>query len=461
MDTVYKETTSFTRRTEPPDPTAERRFWHSDESDSEDQSDAAIQSEETKQQRKSSGKKGKTKPSRQLDGTMESALRRYGLRSEDANNSLVKRNTRIGKSKSDKHAGLKQGMHPYRLDKENKPAAVNRSADANVQNYAWADVNGDDAMQQAEASPGTDSRVYGTNVCMQVPENENPSSTHQVAEGHTEISKTEDLGHVMVNMEYAGDSILAGMSGVGDIQELEMGEEEEISSDQSNKSKSFTAITANSSDINQKIMQNLNNDNVTPDAIVVLNNWNMLNAKASEARIEVNVEEYKQSYESAITLLRKDEIVYTCNFFEKSTILIESLVEWLGNLQDQERAAKRRYAHTQGPNGLMVASLEGQTSMDTTNHKKKKNKSSTEKPRRSDGKGENVVEVEKPNDIPCKQKRKNYKIWSSKNRKPEKNLSHRRVFFSSQIALPKVISYPLGLSRFHSGSSEKKANKEN
>ncbi|KAI3820197.1 hypothetical protein L1987_14056 [Smallanthus sonchifolius] len=420
MDTVYKETTSFTRRTEPPDPTAESRFWHSDESDSEDQSDAAVQNEGKKQHRKSSGKKGKTNTSRQLDGTMES---------------------RLGKSKSDKHAGLKQVTHPYRLDKENKPAAVNRSVDTNVQNCAWADVNVDDAMQQADASPGTDSRVYLTNVCMQVPENESPSSTHQVVEGHAKISKTEDLGHVMVNMEYAGDSILASMSSVGDIQELEMGEEEEISSDQSNKSKSFTAINANSSDINHIIMQNLHTENVTSDTIVVLNDWTMLNAKASEfmwkevwnreedsecekliwnnivlaskkARLEVNVEEHKQSYESAITLLRKDEIAYPCNFFEKSTTLIESLVEWLGNLLDQERAVgmKRKYAHTQGPTGLMVASKEGQTSMEATHQKKKKNKSSKAKPRQSDGKGENLVEVEKLNDI-----------WSSKNRKPEKN----------------------------------------
>ncbi|KAI3756885.1 hypothetical protein L1987_56709 [Smallanthus sonchifolius] len=497
MGTVHKETKSSSRRTEPPDPVTESRFWQSDESDTEEQLDAAVQDEGTERNKKAASKKGKNNPSRLLDGTMETALRRYGLRSDDSSSNLVQRNNKLRKSKSNKLEGLKQAAHPYRLDKENKPAAVNRYTEDDLQRLtnssqgrAWDDVTDEDAMQHGENYPGNDSIGQLTNVCMQVHENEGPHGDDPVEESNAKLCVTEDLGPVMVNTEYAGDSVLASLLGAGKVQELEMGEEEEISSDQSNKSRSFTTGNVNSNDINPMSMQNLQNENEVPDTIIVSDAWMVFNEKPTEinwtekwsrtddldsenmswndlvlaiqrAGQEVNKEERMRSYESAVNLMRKDDHGNSCNFFEESMTMVESLAEWIGSLKvhDLVVGKKRKSISDQRPSGLDNASGVCQKEKEISYQQKKKHKRDKGKKKKSDGIGATLQDAETLNDTNVKQSRKKYKIWFSKNRKPEKNLSTRKVFFSSEVTLPKVVSQPLGFSGFNSGTCKEKVDK--
>ncbi|KAI3809581.1 hypothetical protein L1987_19176 [Smallanthus sonchifolius] len=492
MDAAHKETSSFNRRTEPPDPTVVSRFWQSDESDSENHPDMAVPNEDQNRHRQSAGKKGKINPSHQLDGTMESALRRYGLRSDDTNCNLVKRNTRIQKSKSSKQEGRKQATHPYRLDKENKPDAVNRPVDSNVQNCAWTGVHADDAMQQDHTNPGIDHLAIITNVCMQVPESGVATDKHPIEEDLTDASRMEDFGPVLVNMEYAGDSILASLSGVGDVQDLELGEEEEISSDQIDKSRSFTDGKINSNDIQHLSMDSLPMEIATSDNIGVLNDWIVFNAKPSEimwkvswdtvgdpecdsliwnriiqaskkAGITLNDEEHKQGYESVITLLRNNENNSPCNFFEQYPTIMNQLAKWIEILLTPEHAVgmKRKSAPTQGQTMVATENMEAQLDIGTNHQKKRKKRLKSHKAmqQKLDGGKEAAEEAENTNATQAKQRRKKYKIWYSKNRKPEKNLSKRKFLFNSNIALPKVITQPLGLAGFQCGTSKVKETK--
>ncbi|KAI3787675.1 hypothetical protein L1987_42305 [Smallanthus sonchifolius] len=409
MDAAHKETSSFNRRTEPPDPTVVSRFWQSDESDSENHPDMAVPNEDQNRHRQSAGKKGKINPSHQLDGMMESALRRYGLRSDDTNCNLVKRNTRIQKSKSSKQEGRKQATHPYRLDKENKPDAVNRPVDSNVQNCAWTGVHADDAMQQDHTNPGIDHLAIITNVCMQVPESGVATDKHPIEEDLTDASRMEDFGPVLVNMEYA-----VSWDTVGDPE---------------------------------------------CDSLI----WNRIIQASKKAGITLNDEEHKQGYESVITLLRNNENNSPCNFFEQYPTIMNQLAKWIEILLTPEHAVgmKRKSAPTQGQTMVATENMEAQLDIGTNHQKKRKKRLKSHKAmqQKLDGGKEAAEEAENTNATQAKQRRKKYKIWYSKNRKPEKNLSKRKFLFNSNIALPKVITQPLGLAGFQCGTSKVKETK--
>ncbi|KAI3783233.1 hypothetical protein L1987_42309 [Smallanthus sonchifolius] len=362
-----------------------------------------------------------------------------------------------------------------------------------MQACAWTGVAADDTMQQDTSIPGTDDLVPMTNVCMQVPENGVSIGNQTMQEGHAESSRMEEFGPVMVNMQYAGDSILASLSGNGGMHELEIGEEEEISSDQCNKSKSFTADNINSKDIHHINIEPLNMEIATLDIVVDLNDWIIFNATPSKIlweepwskeedpgyenstwnkivqaskneSVEVNNEEYKQCYDLATSLLRNNENAPTCKFLDQYPSILEQLVKWVGTLLNPEHVVgmKRKSAPIQGQMVVATANTEAHLEIGTVHRKKKEKKSKNHKAmhQKSDGKGETEVDAEKMNDPPSKQPRKKYKIWSSKNRKPEKNLSKRKFLFNSNIVLPKVLSQPLGLAGFHCGTLKAKANKD-
>ncbi|KAI3777939.1 hypothetical protein L1987_47742 [Smallanthus sonchifolius] len=76
------QTINASRKVDPPDPGVEGKFWETNDS-----SDDAGEDKEQNQikgvtSKKSGPRKGKSKPSSLLDGTLESALRRYSLRSD-------------------------------------------------------------------------------------------------------------------------------------------------------------------------------------------------------------------------------------------------------------------------------------------------------------------------------------------------------------------------------------------
>ncbi|KAI3677386.1 hypothetical protein L1987_87026 [Smallanthus sonchifolius] len=123
METVSKETINESFKVNPPDPGADGKFWETEDSsaDSDDDEEQNLINESMK----CGSRKRKSKPSSLLDGTLESALRRYSLRSDAGGSTAAQKKHQNKKSKTTKkELGLHAGARS-RMDKENDPSKVN------------------------------------------------------------------------------------------------------------------------------------------------------------------------------------------------------------------------------------------------------------------------------------------------------------------------------------------------
>ncbi|KAI3805712.1 hypothetical protein L1987_28330 [Smallanthus sonchifolius] len=215
-------------RSEPPDSNTDGKFWQSEDSEDEGSNDDRG----TELLRRRSRQKGRDKPSNYLDGTMETAMRRYGLRSAgtyagkinqssiDVTPSMQKRGKEPGKES--RHITGKENF----LDCMNQIAVLKSDLKDNTGNDPMmAGTDSSPPMQEINHTFGA-----GLDVTMQ-----NSESLHGTIEkgmidnggSNMEIMESGLLERdVMMNMEYAGDSILNGLS-CGDSREEDQKVEEE------------------------------------------------------------------------------------------------------------------------------------------------------------------------------------------------------------------------------------------
>ncbi|KAI3727427.1 hypothetical protein L1987_67241 [Smallanthus sonchifolius] len=217
-DTLIFETVLPSRRSEPPDPNTEGKFWQSEGSDDEGSNDERIM----EHSRMPSRQKSRDKPSNFLDGTIETALRRYGLRSAGSNvgisNTLTNGVTtcmqRRGKD-SGKEARIPSG-------KENIPDCANHALVLDFD--PKAPCESDPIVVRMDIAPPpmqeeNNNFCTGQDVTMQNSEPLHESIEIGMNDGQDNILQRSEAGlmegGVMMNMEYAGDSILNDFSGGG------------------------------------------------------------------------------------------------------------------------------------------------------------------------------------------------------------------------------------------------------
>ncbi|KAI3755460.1 hypothetical protein L1987_55261 [Smallanthus sonchifolius] len=232
------------RRSEPPDPNTDGKFWQSEGSEDEGSNDERNMEQSCRRSRQ----KSRDKPSNFLDGTMETALRRYGLRSAGSNVGISNPST-TGVTTSMQKRGKDSGKESrIPSGKENIPERVNH---ASVLDYDPTFPLGSDSLVVGmDTNPSM--HEENNNVCVgQDVTMQNSDPLHVNSEtgmNDSEGSNVQQLeaglleGSVMLNMEYAGDSILNEFS-CGDSHEdngnMDDEDDPEVSSDQSTKQKRF------------------------------------------------------------------------------------------------------------------------------------------------------------------------------------------------------------------------------
>ncbi|KAI3802811.1 hypothetical protein L1987_30954 [Smallanthus sonchifolius] len=227
---------------DPPDPNTDGKFWQSEGSEDEGSNDDG----KTDLIRQRSRQKGRDKPSNHLDGTMETTMCRYGLRSAGANAGISNQSTN-GMSAS-MHKWGKESRHP--IGKENIPGWVNQVTVSEFETNE--NSRSEPLLVDMDTTLSMQEENHKISVALDVTMQSYESMHVNIADGAINSGRNNLMseeyglveGGVMMNMEYAGDSKLNGLS-CGDTHEASQNAEEEgdqeVSSDQSTKLKSFVS----------------------------------------------------------------------------------------------------------------------------------------------------------------------------------------------------------------------------
>ncbi|KAI3675002.1 hypothetical protein L1987_84582 [Smallanthus sonchifolius] len=404
---------------------AEGKFWETNAS-----SEGSGDDEEHKQikgvtSRKSGPRKGKSKPSSFLDGTLESALRRYSRRSDAGGPTATYQNHHNKKSKDSKkdmrlHAETRSG-----LDKENDPSRVNF-------------LNDDDMIWK---------------------NNQNVVEDHD--ETYASMHNPDDGCGVnqVLNRELCLDTSL------------------EVNSDQSNKTKTFCSGSDEEGvRITLACMQSLNDVQtlsawekwqIHPHKIDWPNVWGateivgddpmggdmLLTLRTMEVE-DVSTEHIKD----LCSLYRSHPANNDCgaggSFFDDNNILLGILHKWGESLQQirHEDVIEPALGLNSGEVGLDIQSDPEEEIV----HKKRKKKNQKGGGKKSKRMIEEEVRQEDHimDGSNGGMNRKKYKIWSSRNRKPEKNLPLTKHFFRGGSIPPS--QQLLGFPEFRVGKEGKR-----
>ncbi|KAI3724759.1 hypothetical protein L1987_64524 [Smallanthus sonchifolius] len=256
---------------------------------------------------------------------------------------------------------------------------------------------------------------------------------------------------VVMNKEYSGHSILDNISQAED-QHMEaidgLGDEQEVNSDQSNKSRSLISTHNNESILLPSVhMQNLElelgmNDweKFVANPVQILwpevwgelsnnevssNTWNDRSQNAKYLRKDVDVDVLVSIHNLFNLIPAGNEIGICLNLFSGNERFVEEFKSWLESIT---------------PGKLLVGEEEKsdcEEGVGSIKRKKRSKKGGKKKHRKS---AKNVIGLEGIHQEERREgaSRKKYKIWSSKNRKPEKNLSLKKVTFTSVGTLAPV-----------------------
>ncbi|KAI3693490.1 hypothetical protein L1987_76433 [Smallanthus sonchifolius] len=183
--------------------------------------------------------------------------------------------------------------------------------------------------------------------------------------------------------------------------------------------------------------------------------WNQVLDRAKEAWngiIPIENHEGYQRLRHALSLQAGDP---TPLFFGKYNQIVECLAKWLGRHKLTDHEAWRNIKAPAGrPSRWLDIERETCQPEEAHHRKKKKRKSKGKNPFSNDTGNEfldNGVSPTKGED-----NRTRHKIWFSRNRRPEKNLSLKKITFS-QEAIPNTAPINLmGLGNFHAGSDKSK-----
>ncbi|KAI3677382.1 hypothetical protein L1987_87008 [Smallanthus sonchifolius] len=466
METVSKETINESFKVNPPDPGADGKFWETEDSsaDSDDDEEQNLINESMK----CGSRKRKSKPSSLLDGTLESALRRYSLRSDAGGSTAAQKKHQNKKSKtSKKELGLHAGARS-RMDKENDPSKVNLLNDVamireDTPTNLVIPVETDIPMHHNDDGRDIDRGLnYDSSVDLNL--------ANQVIVG-LEVEGT----YVPMNQEYTGNSILDNLSrseSLNTVMDLEDGEEQEVNSDQSNKSRAVcSGNDEDGSHITPVCMQPLHGSTfisaweelvVQPFQIKWPEVWGTGTLPGEETAgddtiLNVRlVDEQDGDHESIRALcnlfrthLDNNAYVTVDSFFDDGNILLGKFQVWKDSLLQTrlEEVSDHATGLSTGKEGVGMNSDQEEEIVHKKRKKKNRKGGGKKSKRRID---EGVRKEGQPMEgINEGMHRKNYKIWSSRNRKPEKNLPLKKhIFKEGSIPQPQQL---LGYSEFQVG----------
>ncbi|KAI3763418.1 hypothetical protein L1987_53877 [Smallanthus sonchifolius] len=295
----------------------------------------------------------------------------------------------------------------------------------------------------------------------------------------------ENLNLVLLKKEYTGDSILDNLSKVDthlNIQNTVEEGETEVNFDKSDKTRSCldTGMTVEGKSLNEELVNTAYNMHVTgqdeweifcmrPRGVKWPENW----CQSSERDLEnetwdqvldrvngawngINSMENSEGYQRLKQTLSHHAGDNIPIFFEKHNPIVECLAKWLGRHTLNDHDAWRKIKEPAGRPSRWL-DIERETCQpEEALHRKKKKKSKS--------KGMNPFSKVSGNDLlengvgttKGEDNRTRHKIWFSRNRKPERNMSLKKITFS-QEAIPNTASIHLmGLGNFHAGSDKSK-----
>ncbi|KAI3775644.1 hypothetical protein L1987_50226 [Smallanthus sonchifolius] len=468
---VDKETIADALRgVEPPDPGVEGRLWSSDMSDEEMYEDEGESNKSSERVTESRSRRSRNKPSSLLDGSTEGALRRYGLRNSDGIHkstlqSLPNRKKPLSKKKDKvKHVTC------------NSKGKENVATDHNYSDNMPIDV---------EPCMGSGNSVFLTNPinddCMLLGNPvehltptpiELPSSVEGCAEfcddhvinSHIATTHVQIEGPVQINMEYAGDSILNSLSRFDSqcngMDELR-GDDQEVNSDTSNKSNSLLrdgeAGECNVScqqDLTTTFDQHYDGGEFSHGETARSNPLRVENHEPWSTNNDLDMHNLKWA-----DVLHKATSSWTVLDDEPRGMILERIVaclaKWWENHTIQAPEVRRICSYSAGKRRARVEKSRnvGQEEDNSTGGIVKKYKDEKYSSKYNT-KGE-VSNQEGPASTPEDVNgRKNYKIWSSKNRKPEKNMPTTRVHFQNSFNGADITNQSIGCFDFHMGSNK-------
>ncbi|KAI3730207.1 hypothetical protein L1987_61376 [Smallanthus sonchifolius] len=490
MEPAGKETEKVTvRGIEPPDPGRDRRFWSSDESDAEMDEGGRGDINTTDQSKLSRSRKGKLKISSFLDGSTEAALRRYGLRSSDGIHKPKQASLPQRKSSSLKSKDGSKNRNHNNMGKENIPMEINHDdslstgvepcmgMDSILPLNAVTDINilprESPLANQETLSGGIPSEGEDHDLC---------NTEHMM--GTSACATTLNIdGQVQTNMEYEGDSILNCLSRF-DSQCMEKdimeGDEQEVTSNISDNLNSIMedGVAGSRSIGGGQDLSNTLNHPVDPDLPSCWENlelelkrvkwsepWSSSEDPAQEnfiwkdvistahANRKANDDDTRVSILNHIKFTGEwDKNGEVVTFFERDHILVDCLVKWTRNLMSQEQDTRGKSKSPEGNKRvwLDMGHLVGPKEVATIGNAPKKYKG---------GKGWSMQQgytgVSLPGEKISRNEvalgRKTIRIWSSKNRKPDKNMPKYKVNFRQNFLGADINSQAIGCTEFRMG----------
>ncbi|KAI3823031.1 hypothetical protein L1987_10634 [Smallanthus sonchifolius] len=437
METANKEKFEESRSMEPPDPGVGGKFCETDDS-----SDGSGEDEDQNQRPRVMSRKNCTrmgKPSSFLDRTRESALRRYSLRSDAGGSTMESQNQRT--------KGLKAAKKDQRLHAANR-SSWDKENDASKGCGMDPVLNQDICLDMSLVTPiNVDLEVEGTNVPM--------------------------------NQEYTGNSILDNLSHYNSHHndlELEGGEDQEVNSEESNKLKSFcNGSEGEGVRVSLDCMQDFNDVLPTnawekwqmhplqiswPDKwgapdIVEGDSWG--DEKWLSLQLMERGDTCPDHVRDICNLLRpqpdNNDNGSCKNFFDGNNTMLGILHEWGKSLpQTCHKDAIKTVLDPNSGEGVLDITSDPEEEIMHKKRKKKNRKGGGKKSKRKivEEAGQEDQDMAGNNES---KNRKKYKIWSSKNRKPEKNLPMtKHIFRSGDIPRPQHL---LGFSEFRVGHEGK------
>ncbi|KAI3684048.1 hypothetical protein L1987_84571 [Smallanthus sonchifolius] len=489
MDPVDKEThDDDLRGVEPPEPGAEGRFWSSDMSDDETHEEDAGINKPFDRSADSRSRKGRKKPSSLLDGSKEGALRRYGLRNSDGIHKSTLQSLPNRKKSSSRKKETVRNINCNSMGKENVATELNCTNNMSI---------------NVEPCMGTGSLLLSTNPitddCMLIDKpvehhhhttNEGPS----LVEGHdescdahvTNTTPVQIVGPVQTNMVYAGDSILNSLSNFDSHCNNRAGmegDDQEVNSDTSNKSNSVLE-NGEAGKCNFSCQQDLNTTFDHNSDRGMLSEWEALmlspiridshepwsttndldlhNLKWIEV-LRTAINSWKDlDDEPRVMILERTGIIgedcltsEAINFFEENHNMVECLAKWWENQKLQDHGVRRKVSSSNGKQSVWLDKFGTEGKKEDGSHWRIMKKHKGEK---HISKYNTHEEVPNQRDPASKSEdlngRKKHKIWSSKNRKPEKNMPTSKVHFQQSFNGADISNQSLGCYTFNMGSDK-------
>ncbi|KAI3823024.1 hypothetical protein L1987_10627 [Smallanthus sonchifolius] len=386
----------------------------------------------------------------------EQGTNRYRLRSGDE----------TGKGPIRHHEAKTKLMKPDRgrrnkqsdsFDKENRPLNMTlRPEENNLSGHMVDEANSaGQLIAEANMQRNLHGDISGSADTSISPDSEN-MGMDEIQPGGPSVTGMQTTDKVMLNMEYAGESILNNMSTQSSSDEVLIeGEEQEVSSAQSMKHRSFLDTTGNKvsncnmleiTDLggffpgithvyeqgNQKLAQIILPDiweDIRRDE-GCLEEWKVIVNRNKECLVNENymgIDELRKRMQASWH--RGTEELAT-NFYYNNNLAIMGLEKWIGNHTNLCRVEKRKTRDQQGQQQILFNMEHGDC--DITGCPFGRNKKVTKNKKDAQGfqiMADNRDRTNIKDSFEEGRSRKHWRIWSSKNRKPEKNLPKSKHHF--------------------------------